>query len=290
MRVLLIGLLLVGIALAGCSSKGSNDDGEEIAASTSTSATSSSGSRSSSSASSSASSSTTTTSSSTSTSTAPAPAKNGVPIAVISATINGTKATFSLDGSDPDKDALTWTLDFGDASAKTNGTTLPTSVDHTYAAAGNFTVLYSVSDGKNVTNSDLDITVTVASTGIVMVQEQALPSNPVSSQDLEGAFLGAQACGGWIVSENGQDCVWFEMKAEHVGKTFTLSTNVGDPDYEIWPACGFFATFLTESGPFATDGSIAAGPHTGLIDAEGCLVAWVKEPSMDLPTHTLKLT
>ena len=63
---------------------------------------------------------------------------------------NGTaplNVTFSLDGADPDGDNLTWVLVFGDGN-QTNGTSLPTTVNHTYSSAGNHTASLTVSDGS----------------------------------------------------------------------------------------------------------------------------------------------
>lgn len=54
--------------------------------------------------------------------------------------------TFSLGGTDPDSDALSWVLHFGDGN-QTAGTTLPTTVPHSFSAAGNYTASLVVSDG-----------------------------------------------------------------------------------------------------------------------------------------------
>lgn len=110
-----LGLLLV--ALAGCSGKGKDDD-----------------------AGTSSSSSTTTTSSS-----SPTSAPNQAPTGALSVAVNGTQAVFSLTGSDPDGDALTWNLTFGDGASE-EGTALPANVTHTYSA-GNLTANLTISDG-----------------------------------------------------------------------------------------------------------------------------------------------
>ncbi|MEK6985916.1 MAG: PKD domain-containing protein [Candidatus Thermoplasmatota archaeon] len=77
---------------------------------------------------------------------------NRPPLASLTATLNGTSATFALNGTDPDGDALTWSLSFGDSMVQ-NGTALPTSVTHTYASAGNYTAILEVADGKLASNT-----------------------------------------------------------------------------------------------------------------------------------------
>ena len=69
---------------------------------------------------------------------------------------------FTLEGSDPDGDALNWTLAFGDGNA-TDGASLPGDATHTYAAGGNFTAVLTVSDG-NLTAS-ANVTIAVAAAG-----------------------------------------------------------------------------------------------------------------------------
>jgi hypothetical protein len=137
-------LLLSAMLLSGCF--GGDGDGEETPTTTtsSTTTTTSSGT-------------TTTTSSSTTTTTPPPPPANNPPTGSISAVVNGTTATFTLTGTDQDGDALTWALAFGDG-ATSNGTVLPATVNHTYAAAGNFSVVYSLTDGEDSTSYNVTVT------------------------------------------------------------------------------------------------------------------------------------
>jgi PKD repeat protein len=76
---------------------------------------------------------------------------NRAPTAQLNASVeNGTaplNVTFSLAGTDAEGDNLTWVLVFGDGN-QTNGTSLPTTVNHTYAATGNHTASLTVSDGS----------------------------------------------------------------------------------------------------------------------------------------------
>lgn len=119
-KPLLAAFLLAALALAGCSGGGGDDDGGGATLSTSASGTSSA---------------TNTT------------APNRPPTATLSASVNGTAAAFNLTGSDPDGDALDWTLAFGDGNS-TTGTGLPANATHDYGAGGNFTANLTVSDGK----------------------------------------------------------------------------------------------------------------------------------------------
>lgn len=145
---------LVALAFAGCSGK--DKDGGATSSSSSSSRSSSSATSSSSSHSSTG----TTTSSSSSTSTGPS---NSPPTGSISAVTNGTLAAFTLNGTDPDGDALSWTLAFGDGNS-TNGTTLPATASHNYTAGGNFTANFTVSDGRHTAAYNVTVAVGAGAT------------------------------------------------------------------------------------------------------------------------------
>jgi len=66
---------------------------------------------------------------------------------------------FTVDATDADKDALQWTLDYGDSSTAAKGTALPATPAHTFAAAGNFSATFTVTDGKASANRTLAIKV-----------------------------------------------------------------------------------------------------------------------------------
>lgn len=106
------------------------------------------------------------TSSSASSTTAATPLPNLPPTATVIAAVNGTEAAFTLNGTDPDGDNVTWTLHFGDNTTAANGTTLPASVNHTYAAPGNYSANLTVSDG-NLTNS-YTVNVTAVSSAVAV--------------------------------------------------------------------------------------------------------------------------
>ena len=56
----------------------------------------------------------------------------------------GETTTFNVSATDPDGDALTYTINFGDGTA--NGTS--SQVEHKYEARGTYTATVTVSDGK----------------------------------------------------------------------------------------------------------------------------------------------
>jgi hypothetical protein len=269
----LAAILTVSLALAGCSGDGGGD-GE-------TTSSSSSSSRSSSSASSTASSSSSSATGSSSSSTSGAPGPNQPPSGSISAQVNGTNATFTLTGSDPDGDIVVWDLAFGDGSTA-NGTSLPAEVVHDYPSAGNFTANFTITDGTDPVTYDLVVPIAGADgpQGIVFIGEQTTPTSPVASLVIPNVgYAGGTACAGFVGGENGVDCVFFELEAGFEGKSFTATTDVGDPDLEFWPVCD-------ASEVFAVAGFNNVGPESGVVPGGAlCVVIWAKSPP-DVPVHT----
>lgn len=70
--------------------------------------------------------------------------------------------TFTLNGTDPDGDALTWTLAFGDGSENETGSLLPAIFTHAFELEGNFTVVFEASDGNHTVNATAPVTVNAA--------------------------------------------------------------------------------------------------------------------------------
>jgi PKD repeat protein len=93
-------------------------------------------------------------------------ATNEAPTATVEAdNVTGSfplTVVFTLNGSDPEGDELSWTLSFGDDAENATGSELPANATHEYAAAGNFTVFFEVSDGVNAANMTLAVNVTEA--------------------------------------------------------------------------------------------------------------------------------
>lgn len=115
--------------------------------------------------------------------------------------------TFSLGGTDPDTDALSWVLHFGDGN-QTSGTTLPTTVPHAFATAGNYTASLVVSDGSLNRTATATVSATGASAPTEPTIEDLCPTDtnaignevvgfyatPMDSVDAPGAL--------WIYEES----------------------------------------------------------------------------------------
>lgn len=190
---------------------------------------------------------------------------------------------FTLAGSDPDGDPLTWTLSFGDGNA-TNGTLLPGNESHEYGEAGNYSVVFVLSDGR--LNATYNVTIQVQPGGgaaftAVFTEGQVVPSNPLNSAMIPMVgYAGGTGCAGFWDGTSGFDCVFFELEAAWAGKAFTATADTGNPDLEFWEVCD-------PSDIFATAGFATAGPEAGTIPADaGCVVIWNGEASAATPTYT----
>lgn len=185
MRSLVTLLLVVGLLLAGCSGQPKpDDDGPETSQSASAAPTAA------------ASASPTRTASTSSSAPAPANRAPTAGLAPSSTTGKGPlTVNFTLTGSDPDGDALTWTLDLGDGSDDATGSSLPANVGHIYAP-GNYTVRLEVSDGRRST--------TAAATVSVLADDVATP--PPSPVAFTGTATGLCGDAGFILTLMEGEC------------------------------------------------------------------------------------
>lgn len=92
--------------------------------------------------------------------------ENAPPTASLTANVTNGSAPlpvrFDLSGDDSDGDNLTWTFDAdGDGEADANGTDLPSTFEHTFEEAGNYTAVLTVSDEEDSASSNVTITVEV---------------------------------------------------------------------------------------------------------------------------------
>lgn len=249
-------LTITAIALAGCSGGDRDGEGDSSSSSSSSSRSTSSGSSS------------TSRSSSSASSTSTAPPANQAPVGSLSAAVNGTNATFTLTGSDPDGDTLVWDLTFGDG-ASANGTTLPANLTHAYASAGNFTVGFTLTDGEDPTTYEVDLTVGAAggAPSFVITGSTSQTGSPASSGVLLGGTpgLGAKACAGFMTDMNEFDCVFGAVPAEMAGRAYLYESTVDSPDFEFYDAC-------------APDGEATqafGGDPTGTVpEGTGCIIMW----------------
>lgn len=72
----------------------------------------------------------------------------------------GLTVVVSFNASDPDGDALSYTISFGDGSTNVTGTNSTGNATHAYAAAGAYNVTLVVSDGDLTVNRTLQVNVT----------------------------------------------------------------------------------------------------------------------------------
>lgn len=116
----------------------------------------------------------------TATGTSTAPPANAAPTAGLDVSpVNGSSplnVTFSLTGSDPDSDPLTWELVFGDGN-RTEGTTLPAAIEHSYASAGNYTASLTVSDGSLNRTATAHVAVAGAGAPVEPTIEELCPTD-----------------------------------------------------------------------------------------------------------------
>lgn len=80
---------------------------------------------------------------------------NTAPVADFGSSVSGLAVTFTDKSSDKDGDKLTYSWDFGDGSTKST----QANPNHTYAKAGTYAVVLTVSDGKASTKKTLSVVV-----------------------------------------------------------------------------------------------------------------------------------
>jgi len=83
-----------------------------------------------------------------------APTAGGVTASPTTALAGANTISFSVQGSDPDNDPLTYTWDFGDG-----GTGTGASTTHSYSTAGTFTVRVTINDGKQSVSAQTTVTI-----------------------------------------------------------------------------------------------------------------------------------
>ena len=255
-------LTLTCLVFAGCASKG-NGDGS--VSSTSSSGPSSTTSKTSNGSSSSSSSSSKAPGNQTGNQTGNA--TNHAPLANLTAVpMNGTaplNVTFSVSGSDPDGDTLTWALTFGDG-AQLNGTTLPSNASHTYANAGNLTARLTVSDSRGLTaTANVTLNIGAASVG---------PTGPHQAVDLAwkvgGGFAGfPQEYGGCADGQGaGNTMDSFMLDQSTVGRPFTATVTdaASGADIQDWTIIFSEPDCSADLKDFSADG---AAPITGVVPA-----------------------
>lgn len=84
---------------------------------------------------------------------------NKAPTLTFSASVAAGNAplavNFTLDARDPEGKPVTWSVSYGDNSTAATGSSLPTTLAHTFTNPGNYTVKATVSDGEKEANRTL---------------------------------------------------------------------------------------------------------------------------------------
>lgn len=104
------------------------------------------------------------------------PVIDSAPSVTPASPIAGQATTLTVGASDPDDDALSYTWDFGD-----NTTGLGASVSHTYASAGQFSAIVTVTDGRGGSVS--------SSTAVTVIQPAGLKDMLISQIGITGAKM-----------------------------------------------------------------------------------------------------
>jgi PKD repeat protein len=187
---------------------------------------------------------------------------NHAPVANLTAsTLSGAApmtVNFTLNGTDAEGDALSWTLTYGNASANVTGTVLPANATHVFDAAGTFNVTLVISDGKLSANATVTIVVSAAAaaaTGFTPID--ATKSWTVS---FGGAFEYGLGC-----YEDGVDCAYFDLGNQAVGRAFTMTFSSTVPSGLYWidyyKGGDYIDTFIGEPGATSIADNVPAGTN-----------------------------
>lgn len=181
---------------------------------------------------------------------------------------------FTVEGSDPDKDPLTWTLSFGDRSPDFQGTVLPSKVNHTFQP-GSYTVTLTVNDGKAPATMVTPVTVAKhlaqSINGTFTVGAEGCAA---AAYDQAGMDLGSSAGG----TTNGVTRVQFAVEPTSIGLPYTAAFAF-DTGY-LYVSVDFYGSGGTllhsdntaqsaNFGSITMNGVVADGATTGVLFACG---------------------
>jgi hypothetical protein len=263
-------MLLLALMLAGCSGKGNSPSSTSSSTPASGSATAHTPGATPAPSSSATSSPTTSPSSS-----SPPPHTNHAPVvrAFSASRANATtlRFTFAMNGSDPDGDTLTWSLDpTGNGTRAAAGSQLPATAVFTYAAVGNYTATFAVSDGALTATQTLRVNATLNGTAVLFTFSAATtaPANPLML-NLPTGSQGAEACAGFQAQMSGEDCVYTPLAATLVGHPFVATSSAGTAALEFWDGCGGGAKNKAVGNQFVTGstqrGTVPAGARCAIL-------------------------
>lgn len=219
-------LLLLGLALAGCSD--ADKDPEP--------------------------------SSSSSSSTTAAARPNAAPDADLTASVNGTLATFHLNATDANNDTLSWSLAFGDGAAE-NGTGLPANVTHEYTP-GNYTANLTVSDGRANATTQVNVTIATPGPGVPAVGQAATMAWDIGVTDQQSATQGPS----YLDCVDGPNKTFnydsFVLDTATIGQPFRATITDLTGSIQSWTLYFNLEDCSDYSGTFSADG---AGEITGIV-------------------------
>ncbi|HLF16042.1 MAG TPA: PKD domain-containing protein [Candidatus Thermoplasmatota archaeon] len=255
-----LAFLLVAVALAGCSGGGGSSD-DEPTTTTGPAPTTSGGP---------ATTAPATTSGPAPTTSAP-PEENLPPTGSVEASlVSGAipfDVEFSLTGTDVDGGDLSWELSFGDGTADESGADLPTEVAHTYSSAGDFLVVYRLSDGEDETEYNLTINATSAGPGFVQEFTGGWLFGDDGLVGFADSFLCAPGGGNEIFY------FWFEVDPATFGLTFhaEVSDESGGQAIANWGVTFWDADDMCVTGQTFATGSLEDGETGGAVPLEGVI-------------------
>lgn len=191
-------------------------------------------------------------------------APNHPPSAELRAAVYGLQANLTLNATDADHDALSWTLTFGDGN-HTTGAALPHNLTHLYKP-GAYNLTLVVSDGK--ANSTARAHITLNAT------KAAFPPLTITGSDklpcAQCAQGGANTGVGYRAGQNNLDYFWATVPANAAGQPFKLTSSGGNPDVVFRDSCS--------GGSAIGDPFQAGGPEAGVVPAGGvCALMWEEQ-------------
>lgn len=165
--------------------------------------------------------------------------------------------SFILDGFDEGGEELNWTFTVAEGETASNGTGLPTQVNHTYTEGGNHTATLTVDDGMATNQTSLTITVTGNGTGDQATDEpdDALPEPVV----INGTALVGNPAHSLACLQQGIDGDLHEIAPAESGWSYALEP--GDS----------FTVYWWADGEFVESGEDTGTVPSGATHAEVCM-------------------
>ncbi|MEK6985914.1 MAG: PKD domain-containing protein [Candidatus Thermoplasmatota archaeon] len=179
------------------------------------------------------------------------------------------QVAFSFNATDANKDALTYSLSFGDESANATGSLPSAVVTHSFAAAGNYTAKLVVSDGKATANKTLIVQV-AAGGAAGSGARQAVDLSWVASGGTRTFPLEYGDCADGPMVGVTMDS--FVLDQATAGRPFT-ATITGDTAPVDWfiifslPDCSADLERFTATGAASITGIVPSGAHDYMMVA-----------------------